>query len=148
MTTIELEEIKLARETAQRQLDRLRDRESEIHREMNKAHEIAVADKVLLKEDITESEVNYVLGHSAGYVNGFKAAIDTIVSELSNEYRDIPITEHELYMLIGLGEMRDRAWLRDFKSKEVAEKSGWEFKWENRTPIWQKKAEDGNEDSD
>lgn len=137
MTSIELEEIKLEREALKKREGLLREREQEIFSHHRAASQI-VADETLLHDDVSPVELNYVLGASKGFVDGFQKAIDTVVEALANEYRDIPITESELYMLVSLGEIRERAWLTDWKQKEIVEKSGWTFNWSARCPVWEK----------
>ena len=141
MKTIEQEEIRLEYEVLKKRQELLHEREQEIWKHHKNADAI-VADETLMKADITEGEVNYVLGKSAGYVDGFRAAIDTIIQALSSEYRDIPMTEHELYMLTELGEIKERAWLKDYKQKQIIEKAGWEFDFTKRFPIWHKKPQE------
>lgn len=141
MKTIEQEEIRLEYEVLKKRQKLLHEREQEIWKHHQNADAI-VADETLMKADITEGEVNYVLGQSAGYVDGFRAAIDTIIQALSSEYRDIPMTEHELYMLTELGEIKERAWLKDYKQKQIIEKAGWEFDFAMRCPIWHKKSQE------
>ena len=141
MKTIEQEEIRLEYEVLKRRQGLLHEREREIWKRHQNADAI-VADETLMKSDITEGEVNYVLGQSAEYVDGFRAAIDTIIQALSSEYRDIPMTEHELYMLTELGEIKERAWLKDYKQKQIIEKAGWEFDFAMRCPIWRKKPQE------
>ena len=135
----ELEEIRIQKQAAKKVLDALEIREREIYAHDSDARTIN-ADEVLLKDDVQADEVNYILGNSRGYVNGFIAAINTIVAGLASEYRDIPITESELYLLTELGEMKERAWLKDHKSREVAEKNGWFHEWrEIGRQAWVKK---------
>ena len=141
MKSIEQEEIRLEYEVLKRREKLLNEREQEIRKHHQKADAI-VADEIFMKADITEGEVNYVLGQSAGYVDGFIAAIDTIIQALSSEYRDIPMTEHELYMLTELGEIKERAWLKDYKQKQLIEKAGWTHDFTMRCPIWRKKPQE------
>ncbi len=141
MKTIEQEEIRLEYEVLKKRQELLHEREQEIWKHHQNA-DVIVADETLMKADITEGEVNYVLGQSAGYVDGFRAAIDTIVQALSSEYRDIPMTEHELYMLTELGEIKERAWLKDYKQKQIMYKAGWEFDFTKRCSIWHKKPQE------
>lgn len=138
MKSIELEEIRLEHEILKKRQGLLQEREKEIWSHNQDARSIT-ADETLMKSDIKPEEVNYVLGQSDGYVAGFKAAIDDIVCELSSEYRDIPMTESELYMLVELGAEKERAWLKDYKQKKIIETSGWEFDFTQRCPIWLKK---------
>ena len=60
------------------------------------------ADYRLTMKDINPDHVNYIMRQSAGYVSGFTSAINSVVCTLANEYRDIPMTESELYMLVEL----------------------------------------------
>ena len=139
MMNLELEEIRIKRESAQKTLDNLNAREQEIYSNM-RSWDIIVADEVLMKEDITESEVNYILGQSQGYIDGYKSAMNSIISSLACEYRDIPMTESELYTIAELGKMEERAFLKDYKQKKLIEKSGWKFDFDNRCPVWKKGA--------
>ena len=137
MMNLELEEIRMKRESAQKTLDNLNAREQEIYNNM-RSWDIIVADEVLMKDDITESEVNYILGQSQGYIDGYKSAMNSIISSLACEYRDIPMTEDELYTIAELGKMEERALLKDYKQKKLIEKSGWKFDFGNRCPVWKK----------
>ena len=139
MMNLELEEIRIKRESAQKTLDKLNAREQEIYNNM-RSWDIIVADEVLMKDDITESEVNYVLGQSQGYIDGYKSAMNSVISSLTCEYRDIPMTEDELYMIAELGKMEERALLKDYKQKKLIEKSGWKIDFGNRCPVWKKGA--------
>lgn len=140
-SNVELEEIRIQREAASKRLESLKKREIEIYHNMSSA-DIIVADETLMKGDIRPDEVNYVLGQSAGFIAGFQAAINEIVDALSNEYRDIPMTESELYMLVELGKSKERAWLKDYKQKQIIEKAGWTFDFTNRCSVWVKKCDD------
>ena len=140
MNSIEQEEIRIEREALKRREKLLNEREKELWAHNRAAGEI-VADETLLLDDVTDAEVNYVLGQSQGYVTGFTAAMDTIISALSSEYRDIPMTEDELYVLIKLGAVKEKAWLKDFKQKQIIEKAGWTFDFTERCSIWHKKEE-------
>gem|GEM_PF-2703082 len=141
MMNLELEEIRIERESAQKMLDNLNEREQEIYSNM-RSWDIIVADEVLMKDDITESEVNYILGQSQGYIDGYKSAMNSIISSLACEYRDIPMTESELYAIAELGKMEERALLKDYKQKKLIKKSGWKFDFGNRCPVWKKESKD------
>lgn len=143
MKTIELEEIRMERKAIEHRLCSINEREREIYLKIRDAERIN-ADETLLKEDIDVSEVNYILGQSDGYVQGFKSAINVIVAGLVNEDRDIPITEDELYLICELGEIKERAWLKDMKQKEIANKNGWDQQVSKRVPIWEKKQTDND----
>ena len=145
MMNLELEEIRIKRESAQKTLDKLNAREQEIYNNM-RSWDIIVADEVLMKDDITESEVNYVLGQSQGYIDGYKSAMNSVISSLTCEYRDIPMTEDELYMIAELGKMEERALLKDYKQKKLIEKSGWKFDFGSRCPVWKKGAKAESEE--
>jgi len=138
MKTIELEEIRLQQKMLKKQQELLGEREREIWKHHQDASAITV-DETIMKTDVEPEEVNYVLGQSTGFVDGFKSAIDTIVGELASEYSDIPMSERELYMLVELGAIRERAWLKDHKQKEILQKSGWEQDYFARCPIWKRK---------
>lgn len=49
------------------------------------------------------------------------------------------MTESELYMIIELGEMKERAWLKNRKDEEMLEKQGWKQEYEGFIPFWVKK---------
>lgn len=121
---IELEKIRVQRKAINDSLKALDARESDVRHHEREANSIN-ADDLVIKDDVKPDQVNYIMGHSAGYVDGFRAAIDSIVTTLASEYRDIPMTESELYMLIELGEMKERAWLKDNKQRKILEKNGW-----------------------
>ena len=86
------------------------------------------------------------MGHSSGFVNGFNAALNEIILALSNEYRDIKMTEDELYMLIQLGEEKERAWLKDDKQVRILKKNGWEMIFDICGQYWQKKGKESEDE--
>lgn len=45
-------------------------------------------------------------------------------------------------MITELGRYQERAWLKDFKQKQTADKSGWEQEFFARIPIWKKKKQE------
>lgn len=130
--------ISVQKSALRKQIEALEEREREIHLHEEDAHRIN-NELPPLKDDINPSVVNYVAGQSKGYVDGFRAAINTIVLALSSEYREIPMTESELYMIIELGEMKERAWLKNRKDEEMLEKQGWKQEYEGFVPFWVKK---------
>lgn len=140
MNSIEQEEIRIEREALKRRENLLNEREREIWKHQQDASMIT-ADETLLLDDVMEGELNYIIGHSTGYVDGFKAAVNTIIEALSSEYRDITMTEDELYMLTELGKVEERAWLKDYKQKRIIEKAGWQFDFSKRSSMWHKKEE-------
>ena len=144
MTTIELEELKIAKQAAERYLNDIRERESALAKEISEANNLA-NDDIFVMDDVTSEEVNYVLGHSAGFVDGFKSAMDTIIMELAREYRDVPISSDELYMMAELGKVEERARIKDHRSKAIAEKSGWRQKWSSRAMVWMKEVQEDEE---
>lgn len=75
---------------------------------------------------------------SDGFIRGYDAAIAMIVESLTTAYRDIPMTEDELYVLVELGDARRMARVRDAKSRQIAEKAGWEKEWHGMIPTWKK----------
>ena len=130
-------------------MDALKERDKEILRHEKEADFINSDEPFLIKDDIPPEAVNYIMGQSAGFVDGFKAAINTIVLTLSDTYREIQMTEDELYMLIDLGVQKDRAWLKDQKQKKLLEKQGWKEKHHNFVPVWVKEESEGEQnDSD
>lgn len=146
--TIELQELYEIERYLKKRQDAVDGRKREIFSHQRNADQIIV-DDVLMKEDVKPDVVNYVLGQSAGYVDGFKAAINVIVDALSSEYREIPMTEHELYMLTELGEQKERAWLKDYKQRRIMEKSGWKINYKDFTcPVWVKEEKESEENKD
>ena len=137
----ELEKTRVQIKAVKESLDALRQREQEILEHEREAYFINV-DEGIIKDDVSPEQVNYVMGQSAGYVSGFRAAINTIVSALADEYRDIRMTETELYMLVELGEAKERAWLKDNKQRKLLEKNGWEQDFNDPSSCfaWKKKA--------
>ena len=119
-------------------MDALKERDKEILRHEKEADFINSDEPFLIKDDIPPEAVNYIMGQSAGFVDGFKSAINTIVLALSNTYRDVQMTEDELYMLIDLGVQKDRAWLKNQKQKKLLEKQGWKEEHHNFVPVWKK----------
>ena len=79
------------------------------------------------------------------------------MSGFADGYRDIPVTESELYLLMELGERKERAYLKDQKSQEIAKKSGWKMEhrelgrmaWakEEKEETEEKKEDEKNEDA-
>lgn len=124
-----------------RELEGKRDNLRKMDRDVN-----AIYEDWILKDDIDIAELNYILGQSAGYVDGFKSAMSTVISELSCDYRDIPMTEAELYLLVELGELSARASMKNMRQIKIAQDSGWQMDWMNR-PRWIKES-DGNEQSE
>ena len=133
----ELRLIKSERDALQKRINALNEQEREIQMHTRKA-DVITADEMVLRDDIMPDEANYVLGQSAGFVDGFASAINTVVATLASEYRDIPITEDELFLLVELGAVKERAWLKDYKQRQITEKSGWEFDF-TRGCAWVKK---------
>lgn len=131
--------ISIQKKALRKQIEALEEREREIHLHEEDAQHINSNELPALKDGVNPSVVNYVAGQSKGYVDGFKSAINTIVFALSSEYREIPMTESELYMIIELGEMKERAWLRNRKDEEALEKMGWKQEYEGFCPFWVKK---------
>ena len=130
-------------------MDALKERDKEILRHEKEADFINSDEPFLIKDDIPPEAVNYIMGQSAGFVDGFKSAINTIVLTLSDTYRDVQMTEDELYMLIDLGVQKDRAWLKNQKQKKLLEKQGWKEKHHNFVPVWVKEESEGEQnDSD
>ena len=126
-------------------MDALKERDKEILRHEKEADFINSDEPFLIKDDIPPEAVNYIMGQSAGFVDGFKSAINTIVLTLSDTYREIQMTEDELYMPIDLGVQKDRAWLKDQKQKKLLEKQGWKEKHHNFVPVWVKEESEGEQ---
>ena len=138
-SNIEYEQIKMELEAVMKHEMMLRDRAAELSKHESDADAITVDERLAhLKDDADPAAVNYILGQSAGYVDGLRAAIGLIVEAMASEYRDIPMTEDELGLLIELGEAKERAWLKDYKQRQITEKSGWEFDF-TRGCAWVKK---------
>ena len=136
----EFEKIRLQKMVAKKQLDALNEREKEVLQHLSDARFINADTRLSdsLESDALKAEkINYIMGHSAGYVDGYRTAISTIVCALSNEYGDIRITEDELYMITDLGAERERAWLKDRKNIDLIEKAGWEYDFANK--VWSQK---------
>ena len=123
----------------EKMLKSLGDREREIN-DHKRAADVITADERLLNANVPEGAVNYILGQSAGFVAGFKAAMDDIIECLANEYREIPIGESELYMLTELGKLEERAWLKDYKQVQIIEKAGWKYSFKHC--MWERGSED------
>ena len=130
--------INVQKSALKKSMDALEERDREILRHEKDANFINSDEPFLLKDDIPPEAVNYIMGQSAGFVDGFKSAINTIVLTLSDTYRDIQMTEDELYMLIDLGAQKERAWLKDQKQKKLLEKQGWKESHHGFVPVWSK----------
>ena len=140
MNDIDLKRIELERKATADRLEDLKQRESKALRELQQMKELV--DDSHLSQDAKDADINFVLGQSEGFVQGFGSAIGTIVEMLASQYRDIPITEDELMMLVELGDAKRMAMLKDAKSKRIAEKSGWERDWHGFFGVWRKKEKD------
>lgn len=137
MTDIrELRAAELERKSLENRLEEIKQREAKLHRELRDMKDIN--NDTALHKNATVAEVNYVLGESDGFIRGYDAAIAMIVESLTNAYRDIPMTEDELYVLVELGDARRMARVRDAKSRQIAEKAGWEKEWHGMIPTWKK----------
>lgn len=130
--------INVQKSALKKSMDALEERDREILRHEKDANFINSDEPFLMKDDIPPEAVNYIMGQSAGFVDGFRSAINTIVLTLSDTYRDIQMTEDELYMLIDLGAQKERAWLKDQKQKKLLEKQGWKEERHNFIPVWSK----------
>lgn len=146
MKTLELEEIKVEREALRSRAKLLDEREREIYRHQRDA-DLITADHLLIKDDEDERKVNFIMGYSGGYVDGFNAALIEIIDALSNEYRNIKMTEDELYLLIKLGEKKDRFWLKDDNQARIMKKNGWEMTFDGGARYWQKKGKESEDES-
>ena len=140
MKTLELEEIRLEQQILKKKMDALVEREKEVNKRIRESKQLT-ADEALLKGDVSAVEVNYVLSYYAGYKSGVDAAMNTIVESLASQYRDIPITEDELYMVGELGRLQHQAWLKSYKPMEAARNSGWDQDYFAKNPIWKRKEE-------
>ena len=139
-SNIEYEQIKMELEAVKKRDMMLRDRVAKLSKHESDADAITVDERLThLKDDVDPAAVNYILGQSAGYVDGIRAAIGLIVEAMASEYRDIPMTEDELNLLIELGEAKERAWLKDYKQRQITEKSEWKFEFGLRCPVWVRK---------
>ena len=137
--------INVQKSALKKSMDALEERDREILRHEREADFINSDEPFLIKDDIPPEAVNYIMGQSAGFVDGFKSAINTIVLTLSDTYRDIQMTEDELYMLIDLGVQKDRAWLKNQKQKKLLEKQGWKEEHHNFVPVWVKEESEGEQ---
>lgn len=136
MNSVELKGNEAAIKTAEEYIENLKQDRRRIIDDLNTMR--SISKDAFLKEDAEEADVNYILGHSQGYVDGLNAAIAMVIENLSSEYRDIPMTSDEMYMLVDLGDARRTASLKNEKSKSVAEKSGWKMDWNGNVVSWRK----------
>ena len=139
MNDINLKRIELERKATADRLEDLKQRENKALRELQQMKELV--DESHLSQDAKEADINFVLGQSEGFVQGFDSAINTVVEMLASQYRNIPMTEDELMMLVELGDALRMAKLKDAKSKRIAEKSGGERNWQGFFGVWRKKEE-------
>lgn len=126
----------MERKSAEACLESIKQKEYKTAKELREMR--GLVDESHLSANAKEAEVNYVLGQSEGFVDGFQSAITFIIESLASTYRDIPMTEHELYMLVELGDAIRMAKLKDAKSKRIAEKAGWSKKWNGTFGTWGK----------
>lgn len=144
MERIDLTKINNEIKALQKTIDELDNRRNEIQKHIRDEAQINTEGN--LKEDVDVASLNYIMGHSAGFVAGFQSAVNTVVQALASEYRDIPMTESELYLLTELGAEKERAWLKDNNQIRVVEKNGWKMEW-NPSPKWYKEGSDGTNDN-
>lgn len=145
MKTLELEEIKVEREALRRRGKLLDEREMEIHMHQRDA-DLITEDNLLIEDDEDERKVNFIMGYSSGFVDGFNIALTEIIDALSNEYRNIKMTEDELYLLIKLGEKKERLWLKDDNQARIMKKNGWEMTTDVGARYWQKKGKESEDE--
>lgn len=136
---VELEELRLQQKAVKKTLEALQEREREICSHERDAS-IINSDDLRIKDTVDSNQVNYIMGQSAGFVSGFRSAVSIVVSALASEFRDIPMTEAELDMLVELGGAEERAWLKDNKQKKILEDNGWkqDFKDFANPHVWRK----------
>ena len=77
MNDIELKRIELERKATADRLEDLKQRESKALRELQQMKELV--DDSHLSQDAKEADINFVLGQSEGFVQGFGSAIGTVV---------------------------------------------------------------------
>lgn len=136
---VELEEIRLQQKAVKKTLEALQEREREICSHERDAS-IINSDDLCIKGAVESDQVNYIMGQSAGFISGFRSAVSIVVSALASEFRDIPMTESELDMLVELGGAEERAWLKDNRQKKILENNGWKQDFKDLTCplVWKK----------
>lgn len=129
--------LKAERKALENRIKELEDREQILRARERSAKLIESEDSTVIR-GADAAEVNYILGQSKGYVDGFQSAVNTVISMLAEEYRDIPIGEAELFMIYELGTIKERAWLKDHKQGSIMENNGWKMDWKGFAPVWRK----------
>ena len=143
MSYTELRTIDKEIKAAKSYLEALETRRATVSREYHEMREMENDRDV--KGNVSAEEINYVLGQSDGFLSGFDAAISTIIEAMASQYRDIPMTEDEMYMLVELGDRRRMARMKDAKSTRLANKAGWKRNNDAFIPYWVKKKEEVTE---
>lgn len=142
-------------ETITEELKRLEDLEEKLRKRraelssMDRTYELLAKDKGQLRDDVTEGEINYTLGQSAGFVSGLEAAVSCMTISLASVY-DEDSRAAITYAFKELGETIGRARLKLEKDRNLVEKSGWKEEWKTdwtKSMRWVKEDEAGT-DSD
>lgn len=123
--------------------EKLRKRRAELS-SMDRTYEMLAKDKRQLRDDITEGEINYTLGQSAGFVSGLEAAVSCMTISLASVY-DEDSRATIMYAFKELGETIARARLNLEKDSNLAEESGWKKEWGRLIVSWVKQETDAPE---
>lgn len=123
--------------------EKLKKRRAELS-EMDRTYKLLAKDKRQLRDDVTEGEINYTLGQSAGFVSGMEAAVSCMTDSLASVY-DEDSRATVMYAFKDLGEMIARARLTLEKDSNLAEESGWKREWGRLIVSWVKRVTDAPE---
>lgn len=137
-------------ETITEELKRLEDLEEKLRKRraelssMDRTYGLLAKDKGQLRDDVTEGEINYTLGQSAGFVSGLEAAVSCMTISLASVY-DEDSRAAIMYAFKELGETIGRARLKLEKDRNLVEKSGWKEEWKRQIVNWVKQETDAPE---
>lgn len=124
--------------------ENLRKRRADVRREEKDLETIA-KDGKQLRDDITEGQVNYILGQSEGFVDGMKAALSIMSVCLAPVY-DEDAREQIMYAFSDLGESIARARIKLEKDSLIARRAGWRDEWRG-IRHWIKPTETASEEA-
>ena len=124
-------------------VEKLRKRRAELSG-VDRTYELLAKDRRQLRDDVTEGEINYTLGQSAGFISGLEAAVSCMTVSLASVY-DEDSRATIMYAFKELGETIARARLNLEKDSNLAEKSGWKKEWERLAVSWVKQKTDAPE---
>lgn len=127
MSNQKIEEINATIKALEDKAEELKKRRDVLEAE-NKDYKALTKDGKALRDDVTEGQLNYVLGHSRGFIEGLRAASSSMAISLTTIY-DEDSKELIMYAFEDLGETIARERMKYEKDAATAEKSGWKLDW-------------------